>query len=87
MEDVLLDYIKEGAEQTLTEKVTETVTDQLIATTEQTVGDTALDVLDLGLESGFLEGAAALLGAPFAIVIGLKALKRFRAKNSGKANS
>lgn len=87
MEDVLLDYIKEGAEKTLAEQVTEQVTEHLVATTEQPIEDTALDVLDLGLESGFLEGAAALLGAPFAIVIGLKALKRYRAKHSGKANS
>ena len=86
MEDVLLDYIKEGAEKTLAEQVTEQVTDHLVATTEQTAGNTALDVLDLGLKSGFLEGAAAVLGAPFAIVLGLKALKRYRAK-SGKANS
>ena len=87
MEDVLLDYIKEGAEKTLAEQVTEQVTEHLVATTEQPIEDTALDVLDLGLESGFLEGAAALLGAPFAIVIGLRALKRYRAKHSGKANS
>lgn len=78
MEDVLINYIKEGAEKAVTEKITDAVTDELVAQTELALEDQALGVLDLALESGFAEGAVALLGAPFAIVLGIKALKRYR---------
>jgi len=78
MEDVLLDYIKEGAEKTLIEKATDAVTEELVAKTELALEDQALGILDLALESGFAEGAVALLGTPFAIVLGIKALKRYR---------
>ena len=78
MEDVLLDYIKAGAEKTLIEKATDAVTEDLVAKTELVLEDQALGILDLALESGFAEGAVALLGAPFAIVLGIKALKRYR---------
>ena len=82
---------------TVVEQVVDSVSTQtesvVIETVEETVAETgmadnlALDTLDILLTTGAAEGIAALFGAPVAVVIGLRFLKKYRAKGGNNANS
>jgi len=82
---------------TVVEQVVDSVSTQtesvVIETVEETVAETgmadnlALDTLDILLTTGAAEGIAALFGAPVAVVIGLRFLKKYRAKGENNANS
>lgn len=84
MEDLLIDYIKQGAEKTLLETATDAITGtaetELVATTELTVEDQAWGVVDIMLDTGAAEGIAGALGAPLAIIIGIKVFRQWRRK-------
>lgn len=79
-EDVLLDFIKNKVTETVTEQVTTVVTDELVATTEMSVEDQAWGVVDIMLDTGAAEGIAGALGAPLAIIIGIKVFRQWRRK-------
>jgi len=79
-EDILLDFIKNKVTETVTEGVTTVVTDELIATTEMSVEDQAWGVVDIMLDTGAAEGIAGALGAPLAIIIGIKVFRQWRRK-------
>ena len=79
-EDILLDFIKNKVTETVTEEVTTVVTDELIATTEMSVEDQAWGVVDIMLDTGAAEGIAGALGAPLAIIIGIKVFRQWRRK-------
>ena len=86
MEDLLKNVVEQVVDSVSTQ--TESV---VIETVEETVAETgmadniALDTLDVLLDTGAAEGIAALFGAPVAVVIGLRLLKKYRAK--GKSNA
>ena len=80
MEDILLDFIKNKVTETVTEEVTTVVTDELVATTEMSVEDQAWGVVDIMLDTGAAEGIAGALGAPLAIIIGIKVFRQWRRK-------
>jgi|DEB0MinimDraft_10_1074344.scaffolds.fasta_scaffold11425_2 hypothetical protein len=79
-EDILLDFIKNKVTETVTEEVTTVVTDELVATTEMSVEDQAWGVVDIMLDTGAAEGIAGALGAPLAIIIGIKVFRQWRRK-------
>ena len=79
-EDILLDFIKNKVTETVTEEVTTVVTDELVATTEMSVEDQAWGVVDIMLDTGAAEGIAGALGAPLAIIIGIKVFRQWRKK-------
>jgi len=79
-EDILLDFIKTKVTETVTEEVTSVVTDELVATTEMSVEDQAWGVVDIMLDTGAAEGIAGALGAPLAIIIGIKVFRQWRRK-------
>ena len=79
-EDILVDFIKNKVTETVTEEVTTVVTDELVATTEMTIEDQAWSVVDIMLDTGAAEGIAGALGAPLAIIIGIKVFRQWRRK-------
>ena len=79
-EDILLDFIKTKVTETVTEEVTTVVTDELVTTTEMSVEDQAWGVVDIMLDTGAAEGIAGALGAPLAIIIGIKVFRQWRRK-------
>lgn len=79
-EEILLDFIKNKVTETVTEEVTTVVTDELVATTEMSVEDQAWGVVDIMLDTGAAEGIAGALGAPLAIIIGIKVFRQWRRK-------
>ena len=79
-EDILLDFIKNKVTETVTEEVTTVVTDELVATTEMSLEDQAWGVVDIMLDTGAAEGIAGALGAPLAIIIGIKVFRQWRRK-------
>ena len=79
-EEILLDFIKNKVTETVTEEVTTVVTDELVATTEMSVEDQAWGVVDIMLDTGVAEGIAGALGAPLAIIIGIKVFRQWRRK-------
>ena len=86
MEDLMKNVVEQVVDSVSTQ--TESV---VLETVEETVAETgmadniALDTLDILLDTGAAEGIAALFGAPVAVVIGLRFLKKYRAK--GKSNA
>jgi hypothetical protein len=86
------DFMKNVVEQVVDSVSTQTQ-DVVLETVEETVAETgmadnlALDTLDLLLDTGAAEGIAALFGAPVAVVIGLRFLKKYRARGRGNATS
>jgi hypothetical protein len=79
-EDILLDFIKNKVTETVTEEVTTVITDELVATTEMSLEDQAWGVVDIMLDTGAAEGIAGALGAPLAIIIGIKVFRQWRRK-------
>ena len=79
-EDILLDFIKTKVTETVTEEVTSVVTDELVATTEMSVEEQTWGVVDIMLDTGAAEGIAGALGAPLAIIIGIKVFRQWRRK-------
>lgn len=86
------DFMKNVVEQVVDSVSTQTE-NVVLETVEETVAETgmadnlALDTLDVLLHTGAAEGIAALFGAPVAVVIGLRFLKKYRAKGSSNATS
>jgi hypothetical protein len=79
-EDILLDFIKNKVTETVTEEVTTVITDELVATTEMSLENQAWGVVDIMLDTGAAEGIAGALGAPLAIIIGIKVFRQWRRK-------
>jgi hypothetical protein len=82
MEEFFTNTISEILKNTATDAVTDAI-DGTTTETVASVGDMALEdqllgVADIALESGAVEGIAAFLGAPFAVIIAIKAIKRYR---------
>lgn len=88
MEDLMKNVVEQVVDSVSTQA--ESV---VLETVEETVAETgmadniALDTLDILLDTGAAEGIAALLGAPVAVVIGLRFLKKYRAKGKNNATS
>ena len=88
MEDLMKNVVEQVVDSVSTQA--ESV---VLDTVEGTVAETgmadniALDTLDILLDTGAAEGIAALLGAPVAVVIGLRFLKKYRAKGKNNATS
>ena len=88
MEDLMKNVVEQVVDSVSTQ--TESV---VLETVEETVAETgmadnlALDTLDVLLDTGAAEGIAALFGAPVAVVIGLRFLKKYRAKGKSNATS
>lgn len=86
------DFMKNVVEQVVDSVSTQTE-NVVLETVEETVAETgmadnlALDTLDVLLHTGAAEGIAALFGAPVAVVIGLRFLKKYRAKGKSNATS
>lgn len=86
------DLMKNVVEQVI-DSATSEAESVVLETVEETVAETgmadnlALDTLDVLLDTGAAEGIAALFGAPVAVVIGLRFLKKYRAKGKGKSNA
>ena len=86
------DFMKNVVEQVIDSVSTQTES-VVLETVEETVAETgmadnlALDTLDVLLDTGAAEGIAALFGAPVAVVIGLRFLKKYRAKGKTNATS
>lgn len=86
------DFMKNVVEQVVDSVSTQTE-NVVLETVEETVAETgmadnlALDTLDVLLDTGAAEGIAALFGAPVAVVIGLRFLKKYRAKGKSNATS
>ena len=88
MEDLMKNVVEQVVDSVSTQA--ESV---VLDTVEGTVAETgmadniALDTLDILLDTGAAEGIAALLGAPVAVVIGLRFLKKYRSKGKNNATS
>lgn len=91
MDDLMKNVIEQVVDSvsTQTESVIIETVEDTVATTavEASVEDLALDTLDILLDTGAAEGIAALFGAPVAVVIGLRFLKKYRAKGKSNATS
>lgn len=68
--------------QSLTSTAAEAVTET--TATPDTLEGQAWAVADLALDSGFAEGMALTLGAPFVVVLGIRVLKRWRKEQRGQ---
>ena len=79
MEDLLQSALDIAIDSVATE-VVDTVVEETIETTKMSTEDMAWGAVDVLLDTGAAEGIAALFGAPFAIIIGIKAFKKWRKK-------
>jgi len=73
MDDLLTNLLTDS----VTEKVTEVVVEQAMTTP---VDNSLWGVVDIMLDTGAAEGIAGALGAPLAIIIGIKVFRQWRKK-------
>lgn len=83
MEDLFKSLISSAIEDEVVETVVDSVSPEA-AVSEIATEDIALGLFDLALSTGFAEAAVVLAGGPVALVMGVKMLKKYRAKQKEK---
>ena len=81
MEDLFKNLISSMVEEKAVSTVVESIPSEAL---EMGTEDIALGLFDLALSTGFAEAAIVLAGGPVALVMGVKMLKKFRAKQKEK---
>jgi hypothetical protein len=77
MEDLFKNLIGSVIEEKAVSTVVESIPSEAA---EMATEDIALGLFDLALSTGFAEAAVVLAGGPVALVMGVKMLKKYRAK-------
>ena len=83
MEDLFKSLISSAIEDEVVETVVDSVSPEAVVS-EIATEDIALGLFDLALSTGFAEAAVVLAGGPVALVMGVKMLKKYRAKQKEK---
>jgi hypothetical protein len=83
MEDLFKSLISSAIEDEVLETVVDFVSPEAVVS-EIATEEIALGLFDLALSTGFAEAAVVLAGGPVALVMGVKMLKKYRAKQKEK---